>query len=127
MVDPERELADPNLIRFSTARRGFDQKEVRTFLDQLAAELRRLRGVEQGLLSRLDEAHRRLDESASTDPEYLTKLLGEEAARVLNAAREAAGERMTNAEASALSTLAAADQYAMQSRVDADTAPPWTV
>ena len=76
---------DPDAVAratFGTARKGFDQHEVRAYLGQVAAELRRL-----------------ADEAAQPRPptpvgeltdEELTARLGDEAALVLQAAREAA-------------------------------------
>ena len=116
---------DPDSVAraaFETARRGFDQTQVRSYLTVVAREIERLRAREAELLRRVDEAERNVTEQTRTDPEHLTQLLGEETARVLNAAREAAAERIARAdeEASRL-RLEAADESA-RTRQEADVA-----
>ncbi len=74
---------------FSTGRRGFDQNEVRDFLRMVSAELGRLHERERFLERELSTSSERIRTSigAQFDDEALTRLLGEETARVLNAAR----------------------------------------
>lgn len=77
-------------------RRGFDRVSVATLLRQAAAEVRRLR-------TQLDALRRRADElEAAPQPELeaerIAEALGQEAVRVLEAARAAAAERAGRAE-----------------------------
>src|SRR6476646_11418411 len=73
---------------FSTGRRGFDQNEVRDFLRMVAAELARLQERERYLDRELRTAQRvGPNPVVALDEEVVTKLLGEEAARILATSR----------------------------------------
>ena len=75
---------------FGTSRRGYDQSEVRDFLRRIAAELGRLHERERFLERELRTAQTNPDlESVQLDEQTLTRLLGEETARVLGTARGA--------------------------------------
>ena len=75
---------------FPTSRRGFDQAEVRDFLKMVAAEMARLQERERFLESEMRAMQTRgLSAPGRLDEETVTTLLGEEAARVLTAARDA--------------------------------------
>ena len=86
--------SSPNSVAsatFAMSRRGFDQGEVRDFLRMLAAELARLQEREKFLERELRTAQRSAPHAAVVlDDEVVTKMLGEETARILQAAREAA-------------------------------------
>lgn len=84
---------------FTTTFRGFDQVEVRAFLNKVAGELRAARSRADELASRLNEVESRLASAEEPDEHRLTAMLGEETARILDAAREAAAEIRTKAEA----------------------------
>jgi DivIVA domain-containing protein len=87
---------------FGTGRRGFDQGEVRDFLRMVAAELGRLQERERFLERELRTAQANPDlSSVQLDEQSLTRLLGEETARVLTTARESAAEIRQKAEQSA--------------------------
>src|SRR5437660_524468 len=75
---------------FNTAFRGFDPSEVRAFLQRVADELSAARDRERELRRRLEEAER--SPAGPLDEAMLTAALGEETARVLRSAREAAAE-----------------------------------
>src|SRR4051794_35622220 len=82
---------------FATTFRGFDPGEVRAFLQRVSAELTVARERERDLRRRLDDAERHpplppLDEAT------LTAALGEETARVLRSAHEAAIDISAKAE-----------------------------
>ena len=116
---------DPDSVAragFETVRRGFDQAQVRSYLSMVAREIERLRAGETDLTRRLDEAERRASEQTRTDPEHLTQLLGEEAARVLNAAREAANDRLARAEEESARLLQEANDESAKTRQEADVA-----
>jgi DivIVA domain-containing protein len=106
---------------FSTSRRGFDQQEVREFLRMVAAELGRLRERERFLERELRTAQTNPDLSAARlDDQELTRLLGEETARVLATARESAGEIRRKAEEAAAQLLNEAADEAARLREEAE-------
>jgi DivIVA domain-containing protein len=106
---------------FGTGRRGFDQGEVRDFLRMVAAELGRLQERERFLERELRTAQSSPDlSSAKLDDEALTRLLGEETARVLQTARESAHEIRERAEGSAGRVLSEASDEARRLREEAE-------
>ena len=98
-LDPEVGLAPEKLERadFGTVRRGFEPEPVRRRLREAAAEVRRLNGLVDSLQQRLAELESAPPEKIETA--HVVEALGDEAARVLQAARDAARERLTRAEA----------------------------
>jgi DivIVA domain-containing protein len=77
--------------QFNVARRGYDQGEVRDFLRMVSAELARLQEREKFLESEMRAMQTRgLSDPGVLDEATVTTLLGEETARVLSVAREAA-------------------------------------
>ena len=106
---------------FGTSRRGFDQTEVRDFLRMIAAELGRLQERERFLERELRTAQSNPDlESVQFDEQTLTRLLGEETARVLTTARESAAEIRAKAEQSAAQLLSEAGDEAARMREEAE-------
>lgn len=106
---------------FSTGRRGFDQDEVRDFLRMVSAELGRLHERTVFLERELRSAQSTGGVDASQlDDEALTRLLGEETVRVLNAARESANEIREKAEQSAAQLLTEASDEASRRREEAE-------
>jgi DivIVA domain-containing protein len=106
---------------FGTGRRGFDQGEVRDFLRMVAAELGRLQERERFLERELRTAQANPDlASAQLDEQALTRLLGEETARVLTTARESAAEIRQKAEQSAAQMLTEASDEAARMREEAE-------
>src|SRR5438067_8934379 len=110
------DLTSPRTIatyEFATARRGFDRDEVRALLDQVAAEMQRLRdenGRLEGELTALAASPVRTPE---LDEATVAGLLGEEAGRLLSTAKEAANQIRSRAED-------AAEQIRRDAEVDAD-------
>ena len=87
---------------FTVGRRGYDQTEVRDFLRMVSAELARLQERERFLESELKAMQTRgMSSPGMLDEEVVTTLLGEEAARVLAAAREASAQIRQRAEENA--------------------------
>ncbi len=106
---------------FSTSRRGFDQAEVRDFLRMIAAELGRLQERERFLERELRTAQTNPDlNSAQFDDAALTRLLGEETARVLTTARESAAEIRHKAEQAASQLLSEASEESGRMREEAE-------
>ncbi|PHX73201.1 MAG: hypothetical protein CK521_00170 [Acidimicrobium sp.] len=105
---------------FPTGRRGFDQAEVRDFLKMVAAEMARLQERERFLESEMRAMQTRgLSAPGQLDEETVTTLLGEEAARVLTAARDASTQIRDRAEESATRLVKDAAEDAVRIRESA--------
>lgn len=123
-------VADAN---FPTARRGFDQQEVREFLRKVAAELARMQDRERFLEHELRTMRQqRTTVPAELDDAAVARLLGEETTRIVQAARESstairskaedAAERLlSEAKEEAQALRQAAEQDASRRRKDAET------
>ncbi len=105
---------------FGISRRGFDQAEVKDFLRMVAAELGRMRERERFLEHELQAAQFDSGVAAQVDDEAMTRLLGEEAMRVLITARESASEIRQKAEQSAAQMLSEAGDEANRVREEAE-------
>ena len=105
---------------FGTSRRGFDQAEVKDFLRMIAAELGRMRERERFLEHELQAALSDSGVAVPVDDEAMTRLLGEEAVRVLITARESASEIRQKAEQSAAQMLSEAGNEANRVREEAE-------
>ncbi|CAB4758084.1 MAG: hypothetical protein F2713_02400 [Actinobacteria bacterium] len=102
---------------FPTNRRGFDQAEVRDFLKMVSAEMARLQERERFLESEMRAMQTRgLSAPGRLDEETVTTLLGEEAARVLTAARDASTQIRDRAEESATRLVKDAAEDAVRIR-----------
>jgi DivIVA domain-containing protein len=105
---------------FGTARRGYDPKEVRDFLEQLAGELEAATRREQELHERLAAAeeaarHPVLDEAA------LSAALGQRSAAVLRSAHEEAARIAQQAEEAAATAVRDAQAHATEVQVGAES------
>jgi DivIVA domain-containing protein len=96
---------------FGTVRRGFDPAEVRSFLEHVARELMAAADREQELRRAVAEADHRAAHPVLDDA-TLTSALGQETARVLQSAHDAAAELTARAEHDAARVLDAARQEA---------------
>ena len=107
---------------FNTGRRGFDQQEVRDFLRMVAAELARLQERERFLERELRDLQQRLPSGgeAIIDDETATRLIGEEATRILQTAREGANAIRAKGEEGAARLLREATDEAQRQREEAD-------
>jgi DivIVA domain-containing protein len=103
---------------FSTSFRGFDQHEVRSFLAHVATELATAHERERALAERV--AQLEAAPPAALDEAALEQALGQEATRVIHAAREAASEIRERAEANAAKILQEANERNATARADAD-------
>ena len=107
---------------FPTARRGFDQQEVREFLRMVAAELARMQERERYLDQELRSMRlHRAGPPPELDDETLARLLGEETTRILQAARESAAAMRSKAEEAAERMLREAREDAQHLRDEADS------
>jgi DivIVA domain-containing protein len=110
---------------FSTARKGFEPAEVREFLRMVAAELARLQERERFLERELRTAQRSASPSSvALDDDLVTKMLGEEAARILQTAREAGSQIKVRAEDGAARLLRDANEEAQRLRQEAEPGHP---
>ena len=111
-------VADAN---FPTARRGFDQQEVREFLRMVAAELARMQDRERYLEEQMRSMrYQRSNVPADLDDEALARLVGEETARIVQAARESSNAIRAKAEEAAERLLREAKDEAQALRQEAD-------
>jgi cell division septum initiation protein DivIVA len=106
---------------FATSRKGFEQGEVRDFLRMVAAELARLQEREKFLERELRTAQRgTTNANVALDEEVVTRMLGEEAARILSTAREAASQIKIRAEENSSRLLREATDEAQRLREEAE-------
>jgi DivIVA domain-containing protein len=106
---------------FTTTRKGFEPAEVREFLRMVAAELARLQERERFLERELRSSQRGSGApQIAIDEELVTKMLGEEAARILQTAREAASQIKIRAEDGAARLLRESTDEAQRLRQEAE-------
>jgi cell division septum initiation protein DivIVA len=100
---PEPPLDATGIARrqFATVRKGYDPGEVRGYLHELSDMVGRLQRGEAHEHERAERAENRAQLAEQLDEHRLVELLGEETARVLEAARGAAGDIRSRAEESA--------------------------
>jgi DivIVA domain-containing protein len=99
-VSPRNGVGDPTQRQFSTSFRGFDTNEVRAYLRDVAAELQALRAELAAMPAMAPVAVAATPTAppvVELDEDTVTQLVGEETARVLRTAREAAGEMRARA------------------------------
>ncbi|HLT68809.1 MAG TPA: ATP synthase F0 subunit B [Acidimicrobiales bacterium] len=87
--------------QFSTVRKGYDPQEVRAFLHEVSELVGRLQRSEAHERERAERAEERATRAEQLDEHRLVEILGEETARVLDAARAAAADIRAKAEESA--------------------------
>ena len=116
-IDPDRILEHT----FTAVRRGYDPLEVQRYLLQIANQLRSGRDREAELRHQLEEADKRTAPIDDLDPAQLARLLGDETARVLEAAQGAAGEIKAKAEENVARLLREARDESQQMREDAES------
>src|SRR3954452_23777176 len=104
---------------FPVVFRGYDQDQVRRYLKKVGEELVAAHAREQELRAALEEArgqvaHPELDEAT------LTTALGEETARILRSAREAAADIRSKAEERVARMVQEADEHGSRLRLEAE-------
>jgi DivIVA domain-containing protein len=104
---------------FGTLRRGFDPTEVRAYLDHVANALRVAAEREIELRHEVADAEHRAANPV-LDEATLTSALGQETARVLQSAHEAAHDMVAKAEAEAADVLAEAQDEIARSGARAE-------
>ena len=126
LVPPRDGQLTPDAIAersFATAKRGYAESEVRAFLHRVADEVAALTGREKDLAYRVTQ----LEQEANKPPpplsdQQLISALGEETARVLGQAREAAVELRNKAEEHARRLVREAQESARELRTSAQQA-----
>ena len=107
--------------QFDVVRRGFSQEDVRDFLRMVSAEMSRLQERERFLESELRAMQTRgMSSPGALDEETVTTLLGEETARVLSVAREAAQQMRLRAAETAERLVREASADASRVRQEAE-------
>jgi len=113
--------ASVSAAQFPRSRRGYDQSEVRDFLRMVAAEMARLQERERFLERELGSARQAGPADAAViDEDTATRLLGEEAARILQTAREGAAQIRTRAEDGSARLLRETTDEAQRLREEAE-------
>jgi cell division septum initiation protein DivIVA len=110
--------------QFSTVRKGYDPTEVRAYLHELSEVVGRIQRGEAHEHERAERAETRAQLAEQLDEHRLVELLGEETARVLEAAREAAAGIRSKAEESAARMIreAQAEAHAIADQAERDSA-----
>jgi cell division septum initiation protein DivIVA len=102
MTTPDDRTLDPASIasvQFTTVRRGgLDASEVRGYLERLSGEVQALSAREAALRLELDQLKAQPSRGGELDEATVAAWLGEEAARVLTTARDAANQVKAKAE-----------------------------
>jgi cell division septum initiation protein DivIVA len=115
-VDPDAILRQP----FSTVRKGYDPLEVQKYLMALATELRAGRERERLLERQLVDATKRAAQLEHLSPQRLTSMLGEETAKVIEAANTASSDIRTKAEENVARLLRDAQEQSNRMRQEAE-------
>jgi DivIVA domain-containing protein len=124
IISSEPSVSSEDVARrsFSTTFRGFDPGEVRAYLSRIAGELTDARTRERELRTRIDELQRRPPPTPEPlDEVALTTALGEETARVLRRAREAAADIVAKAEQKVARLVREAQEEAARLRGEAES------
>jgi hypothetical protein len=116
-IDPDRILDKT----FATVKKGVDPVEVQRNLLQVSNQLKNSQTRVADLERQLEQARRQSADHDPIDPSNLTKLLGEETTRVLDAAQSAAAEIRAKAEENVARLLHEAREESVRLREDAET------
>ncbi len=82
---------------FSVVKRGYDPGQIKAYLEQIAMELSHAIERENRLRQQLHEIQTQHSKPAEVDEETITKVLGQETAKILSSAREAARDMLARA------------------------------
>ena len=116
-IDPDRILDKT----FATVKKGADPVEVQRYLLQISNQLKNSQTRVAELERQVEQARRQSAEHDPIDPSNLTKLLGEETTRVLDAAQSAAAEIRAKAEENVARLLREAREESVRLREEAET------
>jgi DivIVA domain-containing protein len=118
--DPHLDAGGIVQRQFTTARRGYDADEVRAYLHELSKLVGNLQRGENELRERAEKAESRAQKAEQLDEHRLVEILGEETARVLDAARAASTDIRGKAEESASRLISEANREAHRVRAEAE-------
>ena len=104
---------------FAIVRRGFDTREVRSFLDHIARELESVENREAEMRRQVNEALERA-KNPVIDEGTLTAALGQQSAQILRTAHEEARQVLEAAQAQATEMLQAAQARSGATAIDAE-------
>lgn len=105
---------------FASAFRGVSETEVRNFLRRVADDLAAMKAREADLSAQIDDLQKRIANPPPVTEQQLLDALGEETARVLRSAQDAAEEIRRRAEEKAAEVVREAQETAEQLRSDAE-------
>ena len=128
MVDPPRRPSSASRLTpeeivnrgFASAFRGVSETEVRNFLRRVADDISAMRVREAELNREIEQLQEQLANPPPVTEQQLLDALGEETARVLRSAQDAAEEIRTRAEARAKDLVREAQESGAQVREEAD-------
>jgi cell division septum initiation protein DivIVA len=118
--DQPRGVAGITPPKFATAWRGYDPAGVDAHVRELAEKVEQLQRSEARWRERAEQAERQAELLESPDEHRLIELLGEETARVLDAARQAASDIRRKAEEAAARLISEANDQAHQRRAEGE-------
>ena len=121
-ISPSRIAAvDVTRRSFTVVRRGFDEKEVKSFLDTVEREVHRLEEREQELIAKIDELEERV-RNPEIDEATLSSALGHYSGQVLRNAHEEAARVLREAEEAAAALIREAQEQANETQIRAESA-----
>lgn len=106
---------------FTVVKRGYDPDQIRIYLEQIAAELSHLIERETRLRQQVHEMQTAQDKPPVVDEETITKILGQETAKILSSAREAARDLLARTSSEAAETKSQAQKLLEQKLQEAET------
>ncbi len=109
---PELDASSLAANEFTRVRRGLEPTEVRAMLGRTADALRTWEQRDQHLRVTIDRLRTELEESRQLDESRIATVLGEETARIVTAARDAAADIRSKAEQAAEELLTTTEQQA---------------
>ena len=115
-IDPDRILDKT----FATVKKGVDPVEVQRYLLKISNQLKASQARVADLERQVEQSRRQNAEHDPIDPSNLTKLLGEETTRVLDAAQSAAAEIRAKAEENVARLLRGSREETIRLREETD-------
>src|SRR4051812_30731780 len=121
VISSEASVTPDEIARrsFPVVFRGYDQDQVRRFLQKASEELKAARVREQELRQALEDVRSNTPQP-ELDEAALTAALGEETTRILVSAREAAADIRTKAEERVARMVQEADEHGARLRLEAE-------
>ncbi len=105
---------------FNVVKRGYDPDQIRVYLEQIANEFAHLLERENRLRQQIHDMQATQDKPAEIDEETITKILGQETAKILSSAREAARDLLARTSSEAAEIKAQAQKIMEQKLKEAE-------